>query len=347
MYHIIEYEEIILENKIDDYVLIDVRSPSEYNEDTIPGAINLPVFTDEERIKVGTLYKRDSVEKARKLGLKIVSSKLVDIYNVVLELESKYKNLVFFCARGGYRSSSIIGLLDSIGHKHLYKLNKGYKNYRKFVIDRLDHELDNIELIVLYGNTGSGKTKILHELESQNQTVLDLEGMANHRGSTLGGVGLGEQNSQKKFESLLLSKILKRNDNYIYTEGESKRIGRVLLPPKLYKKLLSGLHLQIITDIDDRVEIILEDYINRHDDEIIEALNRLRKMIGNQSIDDYIESVKNKNYEFVIKELMTKYYDPMYEHNEHNYLETFYNKNINKTAENIIKWTENIKSIHN
>lgn len=343
MYKEIKYEEII-ENKLkSDYILVDCRSPFEYEEDSLPDSINLPIFDDEERIAVGTLYKQDSVEKARELGIEIVSRKLPSIYKYIVALKKEYKSIIFYCSKGGYRSTSLVSLLDAIGHKNIYKLDGGYKEYRKFVNKRLLEEIKEIELIVLYGNTGSGKTKLLKELEKNNLDVIDLEGFANHRGSTLGAVGLGHQNSQKKFETLLLDKLLKRKSNLIFTEGESKRIGKVLIPEEFFDKILNGYHLKIVTDINLRIEIILEDYVNKHDDEIIEALNFLRKRLSNDSVDKYIESVKNNNYKFVIEELMINYYDPMYEHNKHNYIKEFYNDDIYKTTENIIEWYEENK----
>lgn len=348
MYRVISYEEIKIEKKIKDYIFIDCRSPFEFKEDSIPNSINLPVFTNEERIEIGILYKQDSVEKARALGIEVVSKKLPELYGEIVELKKTYKNLIFYCSKGGYRSTSIISLLDAIGHKNLYKLDKGYKGYRRFVNNRLPFEIEKIKLIVLYGNTGSGKTKILNRIENLDFDTIDLEGFANHRGSTLGGVGLGKQNSQKKFETLLLDKMLERNSNLLFTEGESRRIGKVLIPEKFFNKMLNGYHIKIETEIEMRIKIILEDYVTKENKEILEALEYLRKMLGNKLVDKYIELVKEKKYEYVIKDLMINYYDPMYEYNKHEYLKIFENKNINETANNIVKWSEKYeKGIHN
>ena len=278
MYKDIEYEKLLKE--LDDYQIIDVRSPKEFEEGSIPGAINLPILDDAERIVVGTAYKQDSIDKARGLGVDIVSKKLPDYYSKLLKETKEHKHLVFLCARGGYRSSSVVSFLQSIGHKNMWKLHGGYKHYRHFVYENLNSEkLDDIEFIVLYGNTGSGKTKILKALEEKGADMIDLEGYANHRGSTLGGVGLNQQFSQKKFESLVLDKILNRKGNRIFIEGESRRIGRIVIPEKIFDKILNGIHIKIETDLDMRTEIILEDYINGHNNEIIEALNCLRKKI--------------------------------------------------------------------
>lgn len=342
MYKDIEYEKVISGDLGDDYLFIDVRSPKEFEEDTVPGAINLPIFNNEERELVGTSYKQDSVENARELGINIVSKKLPSYYKELAELKKSHKNLVFLCARGGYRSSSVVSFLQSIGHKNIWKLHGGYKHYRQFVNHRLEKEMEKISFIVLYGNTGSGKTKILKSLEEKGADILDLEGYANHRGSTLGGVGLNEQFSQKKFESLVLDKLINRTSNLFFIEGESRRIGKVIIPESIFEKMMDGLHIKIDTDLDMRVSIILEDYINGHNDEIIEALHYLRKRLGNDLVDNYIERVKNDDFAYVARELMLNYYDPMYEHHNRQYVKVFKNTEIDKTADDLIEWSKSL-----
>ena len=341
MFKYISYKELI-SGKIKKYAIIDVRSPEEYEKDTIPGAINIPIFNNEERKTVGTLYKQVSIEEARREGVKIVSDKLPELYEEILKLKEEYKELVFFCARGGYRSSSIVTFLQSIGHKNIWKLDGGYKSYRHYINENLNSEIEKVNFIVLYGNTGSGKTKILKSLESKGVDVIDLEGYANHRGSTLGAVGLEEQNSQKKFESLIYNKLINRKGDTFFIEGESRRIGRVLIPESLFDSIINGIHVKIETDIDMRVDIILEDYVNGHNDEIIEALHYLRKRVGNEPIDEYIEKVKENDFAYVAKELMLNYYDPMYEHHDRKHVKVFENKDIDKTADNLIEWAEKL-----
>ena len=331
MYTDIKYED--LKNKLHsgDYLIIDVRTPLEFAEETVPGAINIPIFTNEERAEVGTAYAHESVDRAKMLGIEAVSRRLPEMFAEILELSKTYPHLVFFCARGGFRSSSIVNLLRSLKIGAL-KLDGGYKAYRAFINEKLPKEADPVELIVLYGNTGTGKTQVLDALRAQGADVLDLEACANHRGSTLGAVGLGEPNSQKMFESLLYDELSKRKTNLVFTEGESKRIGRSVIPDYIFEKIKGGQHVRVTAPMETRIKNIMADYIYETDDELIEALNHLRKWVGNDSIDRYIAEIRNGDYEVVVEELMRDYYDPMYEHNPKNYIFEVENLDAEKTA---------------
>lgn len=337
MFEEITYEELLNEKIGKEYILIDVRSPIEYEKETIPGSINIPIFSNEERESVGTTYKQVCVEEARKLGVEIVSKKLPSMYDEVLELKKTNKKLVFFCSRGGYRSSSLVSFLGSIGHK-VYKLHGGYKFYRAHVTEYLPKEVEKVNFIVLYGNTGVGKTKILKSLESKGMNMVDLEGAAKHRGSTLGAVGIPKQSSQKMFESIIYDSIRNRHSDLIFIEGESRRIGRVVIPEYLFQKILESKNIKIEASMERRVGIILEDYVHRTDNDIIEALHFLRKRLGNEKIDEYIELVKSKKHNIVAEELMRNYYDPLYENNYHEYETTFVNNNTDVVADEIIEY---------
>lgn len=182
MHKIIEYEQLINNEIKGTYQLIDVRSPSEHKAETIPGSINLPLLDDEERTRVGTVYVNESADKAKKLGIEIVSKKLPDLYSKIIDLSNQYDNLIFFCYRGGLRSKVLVSLLDSLGIR-AFKLNGGYKRYRKYVIKALPEIVKKVNFVVIHGNTGTGKTQILKILNQKGMDVLDLEGCANHRGS--------------------------------------------------------------------------------------------------------------------------------------------------------------------
>jgi tRNA 2-selenouridine synthase len=343
MFRVIDYEDID-KNRIDEnYIIIDLRSPNEYESATIPRAINIPIFSNKERELIGTVYKNESIDKAKKIGVQVVSEKLPSIYEEVSKLDKEYNNLVFFCSRGGYRSSSLVALFKSIGINAI-KLDNGYKGYRKYINDNLPSIVKDIQFVVLYGNTGTGKTDILKELEYQGMDVLDLEGCANHRGSLLGSVGLGKQNSQKMFESLVYDALSKRKTNLVFVEGESRRIGRDMIPIYIYEAMNDGIGIKIQATMENRVHNLSKDYVHDTDNELISSLNNLRKYLGDNNIDKYIELIENHGYKEVIEELMIKYYDPMYEHKNRNYKKIFNNNNAEETAKEIIKWSENIKS---
>lgn len=342
MYNIIEYEDID-KNKIDGtYCLIDVRSPSEYNLCTIPHSINIPILDDEERKIVGTAYVQESPEKAKKLGVEIVSRKLPDIYKKIIELNKEYKNLIFFCARGGFRSKPLVAFLSSLGI-NAKKLNGGYKRYRKYITKALPETVKDVKFVVLYGNTGVGKTEILSFLRKEGMDILDLEGCANHRGSFFGGVGLGKQNSQKMFESLLYESLKDRKTNLVFTEGESKKIGRVSIPNYIFDAMSEGIHIRIDASLETRINNIYKDYVKDNDSELILALEFLRKYLGNKNINEYEELIKQSEYKKIIESLMVKYYDPLYGNRKKNYQGVFKNENPAKTAKEIIQWINSLK----
>lgn len=318
-------------------VFIDVRSPKEFSEETIPGAINIPIFDNKERELIGTLYKNNSIEEAKKTGIDIASKKLPYIYEEVSKLNKGHNHIYMFCSRGGFRSSSLTPFFQAL-NTSVIKLHGGYKGYRAFIREDLQVVSKDLQLVVLYGNTGTGKTHILDRLREKGMNVLDLEGCANHRGSILGSVGLGEPNSQKMFESLVYEELKNRDSNLVFTEGESKRIGKSLIPDFIFDKMNKGISLKIISPMEKRIEIILNDYVNGTDNELIEVLNHMRNRLGNEKIDAYINLVKEKDYPPVIKELFINYYDPLYEKHKREYINTFDNKDSNATAEDIISW---------
>lgn len=342
MFKVVSYEDID-NKKIDkSHILIDLRSPSEYKSETIPGAINIPLFDDEERKIIGTVYKQESIEKAKTLGMEFAAKRLPSLYEEVNKLDHDYHNLVFFCARGGFRSSSLVSLFKSIGINAI-KLDNGYKGYRRYINEQLPLMVQEIQFVVLYGNTGTGKTDILKSLKQEGMDVLDLEGCANHRGSTLGSVGLGEQNNQKTFESLVYESLANRKTNLVFIEGESKRIGKDIIPDYLFDAMNKGIKIKIEANIERRVDNILKDYVHGTDDELISALNYLRKYLGNTNIDFYIESIHKHEYKKVIEELMVKYYDPLYEHKNRVYDGVFINEHSFTTSKDIIGWAKTIE----
>ena len=303
-----------------DYVLVDVRTKGEYEEATINGAVNVPLFSDEERALVGTIYTRKSTDEAKRIGVDIVSKKLPEIYSKISELEKNHKEVVIFCARGGMRSASITDLLCALGMR-VRRITGGYKGYRAFINEELPKLNEKVTYIVLHGNTGVGKTEILKALRNDGYDVLDLEGCANHRGSILGSVGLGNCLSQKQFESNIYEELKAVKGKYVFIEAESRRIGRVLIPDYIHQDMKNGIHIFVDAPIDFRTNLIIEEYTKEKacNEEICEALRGLKKYIGEKKIEEYCSRVECGDYVDVVKELMVNYYDPMYMHSSDKY----------------------------
>lgn len=304
-----------------DYILVDVRTVGEYEEATINGAVNIPLFTDEERALVGTIYTRKSTDEAKKIGVDIVSKKLPEIYAKIHELEKEYKDVVIFCARGGMRSASITELLCALGMR-VKRISGGYKGYRAFINETLPKLNEEVTYVVLHGNTGVGKTEILKALKVDGYNVLDLEGCANHRGSILGSVGLGSCLTQKQFESNIYEELKSaKGKKYVFVEAESRRIGRVLIPDYIHQRMKDGIHVFVDAPLDFRSNLIINEYTKAEEcnAEICEALRGLTKYIGEKNIEEYCKRVEAGDYGDVVKELMVKYYDPMYMHSSDKY----------------------------
>jgi tRNA 2-selenouridine synthase len=295
-------------------LFIDVRSEQEYEESHIPNSINIPLFTNEERKEIGTAYKQESVDQARRLGVKYASRKMNETFERLLELRGEHnRRLVAYCARGGYRSTFFSTAFSSIGISVL-KMKGGYKAYRKHVMETLPIYNDKVEYIVVHGNTGSGKTDILKGLREKGLDVLDLEGAANHRGSLLGSIGLGECKSQKQFESNILEQMASFETGYVYVEAESRRIGKVMVPKYIHEKMRNGKHIFVRGDMDYRVGIIRKDYLARENwkEESIKALDKLEKYMAGNKVEELKQMLVKDNVDGVIRKLMVEYYDPMY-----------------------------------
>ncbi|MGL4452627.1 MAG: tRNA 2-selenouridine(34) synthase MnmH [Sarcina sp.] len=315
MFGMINYEEI--HGKEDEYIFVDVRSESEFEEETITGAINIPILTDEERATVGTTYVRESTDVAKMQGIEFAAKRLPGIFEKLQELirNNHGKKLVIFCARGGMRSGSVWGLLNGLGIT-AYKLRGGYKFYRAFVTKKLEEYSKEVKFIVLYGNTGTGKTEMLHQLKDEGYDILDLEGAANHRGSVLGGVGLGNMYSQKKFETLMYDELKNRKSNLVLTEGESRRIYKVIIPEYMWKTLQEGEKVYITADLEARAERLVKEYtmFENVKEEILTALEGIKKYASPENLQRYRDLTIEGDYTTVAMEMMQKYYDPKYNH---------------------------------
>lgn len=335
----ITYEEIATENKIKTIGFVDVRSPKEYKFSSIPGAVNIPVLDDDTRETVGTLYVNGQVEEAKKYGIKWASSQLPIMYTRYQELLNQYDELVIFCSRGGMRSNSIFSLLKAMGLP-VSRLSGGYKAYRHYINEHLDEELTKATFVTLYGLSGSGKTEILKELSKKGANILDLEGCANHRGSMLGSIGLSEPHSQKAFESLLFDASQNwKEGEVVFTEGESKRIGNVVIPSSLFSAIKEGKKLYIETPIALRVAQIHRDYVKEDNQkELSDSLGALKTFIKEERVNQFQEQVKSGEVNLVIENLLVSYYDPRYNHNKSQRDLTLVSHDAKETAEKVLEW---------
>jgi tRNA 2-selenouridine synthase len=296
---------------LSDPLVVDVRSPSEYAEDHLPQAVNLPVLSDEERDRVGTIYHQDSQFKARREGAKSICRNAPAIIDEIDDRVSDNQPVVLYCWRGGQRSQSIAIILDRIGYD-VHRLEGGYKSYRNTVHDYLQSGDWTQDLITLFGLTGSGKTLLLEELNRQGHSVIDLESSANHRGSAFGGVGLGEQPSQKTFERYLYQSLSNTNGP-TFIEGESRKIGRRIIPDQLFDDLVDPPRVWVETSLNKRVQIILNEYPwPESREQLIDRVGNLKERLGAKRVGDLQEKLRNDELESVVETLLTQYYDPAY-----------------------------------
>ena len=288
------------------YTFVDVRSPKEFEEDHIPGAINIPLFSNEERAIVGTIYKKESKDHAIEKGLEIMSEKLPAMVKEYKKIEGK---ICIYCWRGGMRSGSITSLLKSMSF-NVIKLENGYKDYRRYVREELE-KIELPEFFVIYGLTGSGKTEILNKVENS----LDLEGLAQHRGSIFGDINF-KPNSQKRFESLLLKRLLElQNEKIIFVEGESRRIGRILIHEKVWKHMQNAKKAKLICPDEERIDRIYKEYCNNIDKELFkEKILFIQKHLGKKKAQELIQLLDENKIKEVIEIILLNYYDKLYAH---------------------------------
>lgn len=297
-------------------LLIDARSPAEFAEATIPGAINVPLLDNEERKEVGTLYKLKGKQTARRLGVRIISAKIPALVERVFTARpSGSPPVVVFCWRGGMRSRALTQFLDLAGLP-ARQMEGGHKAFRKHVLQYFDQG-HWARLIVLRGLTGVGKTVLLHRLRDADYPVIDLEGLANHRGSAFGNLGLAPQPSQKMFEALLWEELRHvPEDGYVLAEGESRHIGRLVQPPKFFEALQKEVSLWITAPLDIRVRNILADYpaCDELKEKFIGPLYALKERLGKEVIHELEVLLETSRWEELVRELMVRYYDPLYRH---------------------------------
>lgn len=311
MFQDINVEELLKQKDSKNITLIDVRSPSEYRDSTIPGSLNIPVFNDEERAEIGTLYKQVSLDAAKERGLEIMSAKLPSFIKQFKEIEG---DKAVFCWRGGMRSrtaATVLSLMDV----HVSRIEGGIKAYRRLVVNTLDNTRLDMEAFVLHGYTGTGKTAVLQHLEQEGYPVLDLEGLSGHRGSIFGHIGLPSYN-QKTFDSLLFERLKEIGESsYVLLEAESKRIGKVVLPDFLIEKKEAGTAIILDMPVEQRVEQIMKDYRPyEFKNQCIAAFNRIKDRIHTPIAAEIARSLDEERFAEAVRLLLVHYYDPKYDH---------------------------------
>lgn len=298
-------------------LFIDTRSPSEFEQGHIPGAINVPLLEDEERAVVGTLYKQCGQEQAKQKGLEFVSGKLADMVKKISDCRAAVPDaaLVVYCWRGGMRSKSVVTILELMGIAGC-QLAGGYKAYRRHVQERLTEFSLQPTLIVLCGSTGSGKTTLLQLLADRQVPVIDLEQLANHRGSAFGQVGLGRPATAQNFDAQLLLLLEQYNrEPFIVLECESKRVGNVYLPDRLCDAMRTGRRVLIRSGIDTRVRRLIAEYtdvLQPQDPQIITSITSLTKRLGKKKVAGLLLDYEEGRLTEFTRTLLADYYDPLY-----------------------------------
>ena len=291
-------------------VVLDVRTPAEFANGHIPGAENLPLFSDEERAEVGTLYKQVSPEKAFIRGLDLAGAKMSWYVREAYRLAPGRKVAVH-CWRGGKRSSSLGTLLAFSGFD-VCVLTGGYKAYRNYVLEEFLQR--KIRIVVLGGKTGSGKTEILKQLTAQGEQVIDLEGLANHKGSAFGALGEAQQPRVEQFENDLFQ-IIDRLDpeRRVWVENESRSIGKVFIPQGFWDQMKASPLVRIETPFEERTRFLIDGYGAFHPEELEACLLKIEKRMGGQNVKTAMEAFQNGDLK-AATEIALHYYDKTYTH---------------------------------
>ncbi len=287
--------------------IIDVRSPGEFARGHIPGAVNVPLFDDEQRAEVGTLYKQRGRRVALTRGFELIGERMEDIRQALIR-NSRGHAVRIHCWRGGMRSESVAWLAQRSG-LNVYLLRGGYKAYRHHV---LEGNAQPLPLRIVGGLTGAGKTDILQALEQLGEQVVDLEGLANHKGSAFGALGQEKQPSTEMFENLLFERLEQLDlARPIYMEDESRSIGRIFLPEQLHAHMAAAPTVVVDTPRTARVERLVRDYTCFPPEEIVAAIEKLSKRLGSQRVRQCCDMVRTGDMQAAVSDILT-YYDKQY-----------------------------------
>lgn len=294
--------------------IVDARTPSEYAEDHLPGALNWPTLNDEERRVVGTEYKQVSAFEAKKRGAAMAARNISA--HIERELMDKPKEWapLLYCWRGGKRSGSLGLILDQIGFR-VSLIEGGYKAFRTALLEDLPHQVARLRFRVVCGTTGSGKTRLLHALAAEGAQVLDLEGLARHRSSVLGLLPGQPQPTQKAFDTLVWNALRQFDPaRVVYVESESKKVGNVAVPDCLIQAMRASDCLVLSLPMDERVQLLLQDYdfFVRDTEFFCQRLDTLVQVRGREVVGQWQALARSGCTAEVVQDLLTRHYDPTY-----------------------------------
>lgn len=294
--------------------VIDARSPSEFAEDHVPGAINLPVLDDAERARVGTLYKQDCPFAAKKIGAALVARNIARHLETHFADRPRHYRPLLYCWRGGNRSGAMVHVLRSIGWDAA-QLEGGYKAYRRAVLADLQTLPERLRFIVVCGRTGVGKSRLLRGLAGIGAQVLDLEGLAAHMGSVLGAYPDRPQPPQKIFESRVWHALRQFDPSQpVFVESESKRIGSLHTPEALLLRMRAGACLTLEADLPVRIALLKDEYRHFLDDHeaLARQLDCLTRLLGRERIAHWKQLAQSGAWDELVGDLLLTHYDPAY-----------------------------------
>jgi tRNA 2-selenouridine synthase len=292
--------------------VVDVRSPAEFAQGHIPGARNLPLFSNEERAQVGTTYKQQGRQAAVQLGLSLVGPKLAELGQTLSQwsLEADAAPLRIHCWRGGMRSASVAWLAGTL-ELPTQLLEGGYKAYRRWVLALLEQPWP---IHLLGGRTGSGKTDLLLALERQGVAVIDLEGLAHHRGSSFGNLGLPPQPSNEHYENRIAAALQRQaRAPQIWVEAESAQVGRCRVPAGLWRQMQQAPLLEIRRPLEERLSQLVAVYGVQDPQALAEATQRIARRLGPQRTAGALEAIARRDWSGACRQMLD-YYDRCYDH---------------------------------
>ena len=315
----------------DGIVLLDVRSPKEFAEGSIPGALSRPLFDNMERSEIGTIYKLIGRDAAIEKGFEFIEPRIQQFLSTISDV--KVNQLVVYCARGGMRSSSVVRMLHHHGFR-VSQMQGGYKKYRQFVLQQLDNPMP--PLIVLHGQTGVGKTLLLKKLPGH----LDLEDLAQHRSSLFGAIHKTPR-TQKNFEAQLVKKLRTPHDIHsLFVEGESRKVGPVIIPQTLSDAMKRGTLVLLNASLKTRISRIVDEYQicdKQSFQQVDSILQSLRVALGKVKVEQLRLWLKQEEIEKIVHMLLVEYYDPRYQHamSGYEFAKKLSAENLNQAADEL------------